>query len=249
MAVPFFCLFAFSQNISASCATSFYDASVEVERVHDGDTLRLTDGRKVRIIGINTPELARKNKPADPMAHEARDALQALLKDNSQIKLRYGKEKYDRYNRLLAHPFLADGTNITEQLLKKGFGFALVVPPNNWQSDCYKKAENQARQNQVGLWQHPHYKAIAAEQVTKKFKGYYRIKGKVERVGESRYSYWLNLSKGFALRIKKQDAKHFNSLPIKSLKDKTIVARGWVYERNKEMRMQIRHPSALEVVN
>lgn len=249
MTVPFFCCFAFSQPASANCSSSYYDADVEVAKIHDGDTLRLVDGRKLRIIGINTPELARKNKPADPLSGEARDALRTLLQNNDRIKLRYGKEKYDRYNRLLAHPFLVDGTNITEQLLKQGMGFALVVPPNNWQHDCYKKAENHARKNQLGLWQHPHYRAIAAEDVTNKFNGYYRIRGKVIRVGESRYSYWLNLAKGFALRIKKQDADHFQSLSIKDLKDKTIIARGWIYERNQEMRMQIRHPSALEVVN
>lgn len=249
MAVPFFCFLFVSSTFANNCTTSFYDARVELAAVHDGDTLRLKDGRKLRIIGINTPELERKNKPADPLAHEARNALQQLLQGKSEIKLRYGKEKYDRYNRLLAHPFLSDGTNITEQLLKKGMGFSLVVPPNNWQSDCYKKAEDHARQNKLGIWKHPHYQPVDAQLVTKKFKGYYRVKGKVQRVGESRYSYWLNLSKGFAVRIKKQDAKYFGPLVIKNLENKTVIARGWIYNRNNEMRMQVRHSSALEVVN
>lgn len=201
------------------------------------------------MIGINTPELARDNKPAEPLAKEAREALADLLKNSRHIKLRFGKEKFDRYNRLLAHPFLADGTNVTEQLLKKGLGFALLVPPNGWQSDCYRQAENHARAQNLGLWQHPRYQPVAAEKISKRFRGYYRVKGKVERIGESRNSYWLNLSKDFALRISKQDARYFNSLPIKSLKHETIIARGWIYQGNNEMRMQIRHPAALEIVN
>ncbi|MEJ2143176.1 MAG: thermonuclease family protein [Gammaproteobacteria bacterium] len=249
MVVPFFCWIAPAQILAADCLSRFYDSKVEVKRVFDGDTFQLTDGRKVRIIGINTPELERDNKPADPLAYEARDALKNLLKENRHIQLRLGKEKYDRYHRLLAHPFLADGTNITEQLLKKGLGFALLIPPNNWQSECYRQAENHAREQKLGLWKHPYYQPVAAERITKNFRGYYRVKGKVGRIGESRNAYWLNLSSGFALRISKKDARYFHALPVESLKDKTITARGWVYERNNEMRMNVHHPAALEVVN
>jgi endonuclease YncB( thermonuclease family) len=248
-AVPFFCLLAFTQNANARCSSNFYDDTVVVASVHDGDTLRLQDGRKLRIIGINTPELARKKKPAEPFAHQARVALEEILKSNRQIKLRYGKEKYDRYNRLLAHPFLINGENITEHLLKQGMGFSIVVPPNIWQADCYKNAEKYARNNNIGLWQHPRYLPLDVSKITKKLRGYHRVTGTVQRIGESRYSYWLNLSKEFALRIKKQDAKHFSSLPIHNLEGKTLIARGWIYERNNEMRMRISHPSALEVVN
>ena len=59
----------FAQTLPSSCSNSLatvqYDEIAVVDYIHDGDTLRLRDGRRVRLIGINTPELTRDNKPAE----------------------------------------------------------------------------------------------------------------------------------------------------------------------------------------
>lgn len=50
-------------------------ASVAVQRVVDGDTLRLSDGRSVRMIGLNTPELGKQGRSDEPFAVAARKRL------------------------------------------------------------------------------------------------------------------------------------------------------------------------------
>ena len=70
-------LFSFTvwsaQLAAQTCTTPPFDETVEVAKVTDGDTLRLRDGRSVRLIGINSPELAHTDKPAEPLAEQARD--------------------------------------------------------------------------------------------------------------------------------------------------------------------------------
>jgi endonuclease YncB( thermonuclease family) len=63
----------------ADCAADRIDELARVARVHDGDTVVLHDGRKLRLIGINTPELPREDSPGQPFAQEARAALATLL--------------------------------------------------------------------------------------------------------------------------------------------------------------------------
>jgi endonuclease YncB( thermonuclease family) len=78
--VLFFVLALFVSPVWAvECRADRIDETVSVSQVVDGDTLRLKDGRLIRFIGINTPELARKEKPAEPLAKKARKVLQSLL--------------------------------------------------------------------------------------------------------------------------------------------------------------------------
>jgi len=141
----FFCVFnliltapALADTKSFKCGSNRVDETVIVKYVHDGDTLHLADKRKVRLIGIDTPELARKEKPADAFAHEAKDALKKLIASaQNKIGLVYGIEKKDRYGRVLAHLFLPDGTNIQAELISMGYAIAYTVPPNNQYADCY----------------------------------------------------------------------------------------------------------------
>ena len=53
--------------------------SVAVQRVVDGDTLRLSDGRSVRMIGLNTPELGKQGRSDEPFAVAARKRLETLV--------------------------------------------------------------------------------------------------------------------------------------------------------------------------
>lgn len=64
----------------AFCPLPVKPQQVAVRQVLDGDTVRLSDGRSVRLIGINAPELGRKGRPSEPYAEAARQRLQALIK-------------------------------------------------------------------------------------------------------------------------------------------------------------------------
>ena len=106
---------------AADCPASHIDERVQAVYVFDGDTLKLEDGRRVRLRGINTPELNQKGAPPSPFAIEARDTLQGLLESGRHtLLLQYGAERRDHYGRLLAHAFLENGDNIAVHLLQQG---------------------------------------------------------------------------------------------------------------------------------
>ena len=233
--------------LATECRLERYDEQVTVEKIFDGDTVRLTDGRHLRFIAINTPERARDSRPAQPLAEIAKQRLQTLLSADQTLHLRYDEERKDRHGRLLAHPFLSDGRNVTQHLIQAGLGFHITVPPNLLLLDCYRQAEQEARRHQRGLWQLAAYQPQQAHQLGKKDTGFMRVTGTVSRIGESRSAYWLNLGPGFALRMPKDDSANF-PFPASSLNNKTLTVRGWVYSTRRELRMNLRHPASIEKI-
>jgi len=81
--------------------------------VLDGDTLRLPDGRRVRLPAVDTPELGR------PCAAEARDFTLARLAAARDVRLAPADPPRDHYGRLLADVLL-DGASLQEALLSAG---------------------------------------------------------------------------------------------------------------------------------
>jgi endonuclease YncB( thermonuclease family) len=74
------------------CPADHIDEQVRVASMPDGDTLRLSDGRRVRLIGINTPEVAHDGRPAEPLAEEAHALLQRLVREaDGRLGLRLGE--------------------------------------------------------------------------------------------------------------------------------------------------------------
>jgi micrococcal nuclease len=233
------------------CALDRVDMRVHLQYIIDGDTVKLADGKKVRLIGINTPEIGYDDTPPQPFSKQARDDLIKLLKAKKSklLLLRFDRERRDQYNRLLAHVFLEDGTNVQEYLLEKGAGFWLAIPPNLWHMNCYRHAEYRARGTQRGVWGLRAYQPVAVQNLSRSVKGFQIIKGRVKRIGTSRKSVWLNLSKNVSLRIAKKDLHYFKHLDLQNLKHKTVLARGWLHLDRTNQVMRIRHPAALEVLD
>ena len=73
-----------------------------VKWVNDGDTIVLTNGQRVRYIGINTPEIAHKDQPAEPYGYAAKK-YHIKLVYRKQVRLEYDRNRKDRYGRLLAY--------------------------------------------------------------------------------------------------------------------------------------------------
>lgn len=229
----------------AACAPDNIDLRATVSYVYDGDTVRLKSGDKVRLIGINTPEMGRDERPAEPLAKDARQALIKLLeKHQYQVSLRYGQQQRDRYGRLLAHAYTPQGESISVHLLNKGLASLIAIPPNVNGLSCYARAEELARSHKLGLWRLPNI--ADSRSLSRQARGFKIVRGKVVRIGEGRQNLWLNLEGGLALRIAKKDL-HWFEQPLRSLTGKTVLARGWIYSRKGEQRMQVRHPYSLRI--
>ncbi len=128
---------------------------VYVTRVIDGDTFWVdngTDQFKVRFIGIDAPEtrnVGRKKKGY--FAEEAKDYVvnQTLHK---WVRLELDVQEKDRYQRLLAYVYLADGTFLNAHLVAGGYAIVDTYPPNVKYVDLFTELQRQARQEKSGLW-------------------------------------------------------------------------------------------------
>lgn len=124
--------------------------SVVITYVLDGDTIEIVDGRKVRLIGIDTPELNTDTGSSQCFATEAAKITKQLL-ENQTVELEKDKEDTDKYGRLLRYVY-SDGVFINEFLLRQGYGRTMSIPPNTKYIEEFKEAENEAKNNKRGLW-------------------------------------------------------------------------------------------------
>ena len=122
-----------------------------VKWVNDGDTIVLANGWRVRYIGINAPEIDHENQKAQPFGYEAR-SFNKKLALSQKIGLEFDKERHDRYGRLLAYIFLADGSLLNSQMLENGLAFYLHRRPNVKYENRLLKAQQEAMKAQKGLW-------------------------------------------------------------------------------------------------
>jgi endonuclease YncB( thermonuclease family) len=234
--------------IAGACAPPAGSESVQVRYVHDGDTLVLTDNRKIRLIGINAPEAEQDGQPAQALAIQARDRLRRLLfAQGNKAQAVYGEDHKDRYGRHLAHIWLADGTNLSADLLREGLGWAVAIPPNTRFLDCYLESEQWARAAGRGVWSHPDYAVSASAQLTLRNRGFRLVQGRVVRVNHGGGAIWVNLEGRFAVRIPDADLRWFRRPPDSSWTGKQVQVRGWLYAAKGELRVTVRHPAGLEL--
>ncbi|MFP4243638.1 MAG: thermonuclease family protein [Ectothiorhodospira sp.] len=221
-----------------------------VDHVHDGDTVRLEDGTRVRLIGLDTPEIHWARDEAEPYAREARKALQELLDDHEdRVVLEPDQERHDPHGRTLAHLYTPGGTPISALLLDRGLATALTIPPNDRHLDCYRAAEARARAAREGLWSLDRYRVFQAGELPRDARGFHRVEGEVTRIGESRRAHWINLDEDVAaLRIDKDDMRYFPGLDPEDLEGERVQGRGYVYTHRGQPRMRIRHPADLEIL-
>jgi len=235
---------------SEACVSAHFHEEARIKSIIDGDTVILTDDRHIRLIGINTPEIDHNNiKRSDAGALEAKASLVELLKNQKSVHLIYGEERFDRHKRTLAHLYLKNGLNIQAELLRQGQAMPLRIAPNLSLADCYNTASLSAKQKKLGLWALPQYQTRHVLHLKGSEKGFHIISSKVKRITESRSSIWLNLQNNVALRIRKDDLNYFNKNDLMSLQGKTIEANGWLYKRNKQLRMRIQHKLDLRIIN
>jgi endonuclease YncB( thermonuclease family) len=124
---------------------------VVVQRVIDGDTLVLVDGTRVRLLGIDTPEVGRNGQPDECGAAEATAALNALAGAGSAIRLELDEQAEDRFGRTLAWLWSGD-TLLNETLASDGHARAMVIAPNSRYRDRILRAVDAARAQGRGIW-------------------------------------------------------------------------------------------------
>jgi len=130
--------------------TPFYP----VVRVIDGDTIVVEyrgKEEKVRLIGVNTPEIHHPNKGVERYGRAAASYTKKLLQ-NKQVRLEFDVQQRDKYGRLLAYVYLPDGTFVNARLVAEGYAQVMTVPPNVRHAGEFRELQRQACQANKGLW-------------------------------------------------------------------------------------------------
>ncbi|MGY2443079.1 thermonuclease family protein [Pseudomonas sp. SDO52101_S400] len=230
LAGAFFVSAIWLSGAQAFCPAPAGLTGVSVQRVVDGDTLRLSDGRSVRMIGLNTPELGKQGRSDEPFAVMARKRLEALVAESDgRVGLQLGAQPKDHYGRTLAHVFSARGENLEAQMLADGLGFRVAVAPNVDLVDCQQAAERSARQAGLGLWKRS--PVLKAEQIERS--GFALVSGRVSKVQRNRGGIWIELQDKLVLRVAPNLLDRFDGNALQALKGKQVEARGWVVDRSR----------------
>ncbi len=154
-------LFVVPDAFAAKSASAKY---YKIEKVYDGDTLRMDNGKKIRLIGIDCPESqhnqklkkdsSRSRQNVDDMIKMGKEAafFTKKLALGKRARLEYDARRKDKYGRDLAYVYLEDGTFLNAEIVRQGYASVLTVPPNVKHAEKFQQYYRQAREKKLGLW-------------------------------------------------------------------------------------------------
>ncbi|MFH1281672.1 MAG: thermonuclease family protein [Candidatus Omnitrophota bacterium] len=162
-------LMFFMALVIAGCQASsdkdYGYSNILVTRVVDGDTLVLENKERVRLIGIDTPEMHESNKlnrdaqrsgqnvaTIKQLGRQSYEFTKKLV-EGKRVRLEFDVERFDRYKRILAYVYLLDGTFLNAAIVEKGYASLMTYPPNVKYADEFLRLYRQARENKRGLWE------------------------------------------------------------------------------------------------
>jgi micrococcal nuclease len=127
------------------------DVPEHVERVIDGDTIVLEGHVRVRLIGVDTPEVVHPHKPVEPLGPEASQFTRSLVEDRD-VTLQFDRERRDRYGRVLAYVYV-DGKLVNEEIIRAGFSRAQTrYKFDRTMANRFLAAEAEAKEAGRGIW-------------------------------------------------------------------------------------------------
>jgi len=143
-------------------ATASYAQTTTVERVIDGDTLMLTNGEEVQLIGIKAPE-------DEKMGQWATEAVKGIIKPGQEVRLEFDVQERDKYGRLLAYVYIQpEGLKklkasdnslyavkepfLNAILIQAGYATPMAIPPNVKYAELFKRLYEEAWEQGAGLW-------------------------------------------------------------------------------------------------
>jgi endonuclease YncB( thermonuclease family) len=232
----------------------------KVASIIDGETLKLADGRVVRLIGAKAPmpPLGLSGDDPWPFVEEAKDALTRLA-SGKEVELRYGGARTDRHGYALAQVYVVDGTSriwLQQEMVGEGLARVYSFPDNRACVSELLLAENDAREKGLGLWASPVYRIENADDVDRLgrlTKSYQLVEGRVLSVGEGAGRIYLNFARDwksdFTISIARKDVGAFaaEGIDLKALAGRRVRVRGWVIWWNGPM-IEATHPEQIEVL-
>jgi endonuclease YncB( thermonuclease family) len=255
------------QNPAAVCGTDEI-ARAMVSRVSDGRTFTLSDGREVRLAGIEVPPLpAPQNSNQEssqnsvaPGGGAAKDALDALA-GGDEVVLRRADIASDRYGRIVAYAYTErDGDELFVQGELLASGLARVgdrIGSAACATELHKR-EAAARAAGLGLWTNPYYAVLDAgtpADVAAQKGRFALVEGEVVSVRESGATIYVNFgrrwSEDFTVTVLKRNERNFTAagLDLNGLAGRRVLVRGFVEARGMDgsPRIEAERPEQIEI--
>jgi len=183
--------------IACSSLPSDY-SQIFVSEVIDGDTIKLSNGRLLRYIGLDTPEVRTKRGSQfvydpQPFSLEAKEYNRKLVEGRA-VRIEFDLEKQDKYGRLLGYCFIGD-TFVNEKLIQEGLAVLYTYPPNVKYVDKFVNSQSKARLEKRGLW--GSYTVINQAQAHKYIGQIRTVKGRVLNTYQSSKCVFLNFGSDY----------------------------------------------------
>ncbi len=153
-AVRLSCLLLLLVSLVLGCTG---DGNAQRQRVFcrhviDGDTIVLADGRKVRYLEINAPEIPHKDSKGEPLGRAAARFNRGLVQGKTVEILVSKKKSHDRFGRLLAHVFLLNGKLVSELLVRNGLAHVCFFSRPDKYAKRLLSAQRRAIIFKRGIW-------------------------------------------------------------------------------------------------
>jgi len=223
-----------------------------VSAIRDGGTIGLEDGTTVRLAGIQTPEAARGDRPAWPLATEAATAVgQALL--GNDVTLWHPDDREDRWGRSLAHVVRDDGLWMQGALLMAGLARVYTQPRTATGARLMLDLERTARAARLGIWRQRFYRVRNPAETWGDLDSVQIVEGRVVDAAVVRGTAYLNFGadwrRDFTFRAKPDVRRAFAraGIDLADLTGQRVRGRGWVFPLNGPM-IDLTHPEGLEVL-
>ncbi len=229
-----------------------------VVEVVDGDTLVLSDGAEVRLVGIQAPKLplGRDGFAIWPLAPEAKAALEALAL-RQEVELAFGGRRSDRHGRLLAHLFRADGLWLQGAMVEAGLARVYGFEDNRALLAELYALERSARTARRGLWADPFYAILSTAQLERRLAelvdSFQLVEGRVQSSAIVRGRGYLNFGgdwrRDVTASIPGDSLALFRDAGIElaDYEGHLVRVRGWVEDYNGPM-IAVTHPEQIEVL-
>ena len=231
--------------------------------VENSETLRLADGRKIRLLGTLGPRppliVQQAGAPTAvwPPELKAREALKKLV-EGHDVTLAFDHRRQDRYGRWMAHVFVWHNGQrfwVQGELLAHGHARAYAVPGNTGCIAELMAHEAHARDRARGLWRHRHYRILKPEPagwlLGKRRHRFEIISGTVAEVAVVKSNIYLNFGRNWkqdftaALSKRALLGTRHTLADIKALKGSRVRVRGWIERRNGPY-IKLAHPGLIE---
>jgi endonuclease YncB( thermonuclease family) len=231
-----------------------------VATVIDGETLQLTDGRTVRLIGAKAPmaPLGWRGKDPWPLVDEAKDAL-ASLAPGREIELRFGGRRSDRHGHALAQVFVVGGGTrlwLQEEMIAKGLARVYSLPDSRACIAELMAREREARAKRRGVWGSSAYRiasALDVKRLGRLIHSFQLVEGRVASVGEGGGRLYLNFTpdwrSDFTISVERKAVGAFAAagIDLKTVAGARLRVRGFLAWRNGPM-IEASHPEQIELL-